>query len=561
MLKKGKFGGTPNCPVIHDGRLWVVQSNRLVSAPVDSNLLLANSWTLSKSVPQDKTWLNGKFPFWSEGQVVASPEEGVVVLPKLNQLPYTAIIRAKGPVNLTFDPVHDFVELPGAEKKFGAVYDPVSERFYACSNPVLPSHKDEPKIGKTPAMIRNTAALFCSEDLRHWEMKKIFLYSPDLHHEAFQYLNCVIDGDDLLVISRTAFVIGGPKPPRGHDSNLMTFHRISDFRNAAPEHELVIEGNRVLRYERTQHECAPLGDFPLGNNFDEKPLGTPVGLEQHKTNSAIYIKEKSGRILEFDPAGNFQNVVSYRPLTMFVEQLVNIKQPRPGFCTWTGADSSLWEEPANWYYWNCADLPEEIAVFGSAAKSDMEVSLNHPLQLQVLWFQSDIPYTIRGNGTLYINHCIAVMQGKHIIQTRTQLSNDTRLQVNPGTGVTFEGALNLNGKTLTAGGGLTINGPFKMDGGKLVVGTIRPIIFGNLSQPEFNGSLVVNVNGTGVLWQITISTFQVFEFPNKPIGTFAHIELPEILEGQKWDTSELYTTGTIKIVPDSAFIPEVSRAS
>ena len=153
------------------------------------------------------------------------------------------------------------------------------------------------------------------------------------------------------------------------------------------------------------------------------------------------------------------------------------------------------------------------------------------------------------------------MQGKHIIQTRTQLSNDTRLQVNPGTGVTFEGALNLNGKTLTAGGGLTINGPFKMDGGKLVVGTIRPIIFGNLSQPEFNGSLVVNVNGTGVLWQITISTFQVFEFPNQPIGTFDNIELPELLEGQKWDTSELYTTGTIKIVPDSAFIPEVSRAS
>jgi len=247
LLKEGKFGGTPNCPVIHDGRLWISQSTRLMSAPVDANLLVADSWTLSKNVPQDKTWLNGKFPFWSEGQVAASPKEGVVALPKINQMPYTALLRAKSPISLTFDSVNDFVELPGAEKKFGAVYDPVSECFYVCSNPILPAHKDDPKIGKTPAMIRNAAALFCSEDLNHWEMKKIFLYLPDPHHEAFQYLNCVIDGDDLLVISRTAFVIGGPKPPRGHDSNLMTFHRIPDFRNASPEHELVIEGNRVLR--------------------------------------------------------------------------------------------------------------------------------------------------------------------------------------------------------------------------------------------------------------------------------------------------------------------------
>lgn len=323
ILKTGKFGGTPNSPVIHDGRLWVVQSMRLVSAPVGADLLNADSWTVGTPVRQNKRWLDSSFNFWSEGQVVASPAEGVVVLPKINQLPYTAILRAETPIKLTFDPVRDFVELPGAEKKFGAVYDPVSGRFYVCSNPVLPAHKNDPNIGETPAMIRNAAALFSSKDLRHWEMKKIFLYSPDLHHEAFQYLNFVIDGDDLAVISRTAFVIGGPKPPRGHDSNLMTFHRIKDFRNATREYELEIEDNRVLRYERTQHEHAPLGSFPLGSQFDGKPLEKPDGLAQDEEGH-VYIREQSDRILQFDTTGNFQGISAAPPL-QFETYLPNLK--------------------------------------------------------------------------------------------------------------------------------------------------------------------------------------------------------------------------------------------
>ena len=325
VLKAGKFGGTPNCPVIHDGRLWVVQSMRLVSAPVDADLLNANSWTVSKQVPQSKKWLDGRFNFWSEGQVVASPKEGVVMLPKVNQLPYTAIIRKETPIELSFNPLLDFVDLPGAEKKFGAVYDPVSECFYVCSNPVLPAHKDDPKIGKTPAMIRNAAALFYSKDLHHWAMKKIFLYSPDLHHEAFQYLNFVIDGDDLAVISRTAFVIGGPKPPRGHDSNLMTFHRIPDFRNAVREYEIEIDGNRVLRYERTQYKRAPLGDFPMGSLFDGKPLENPDGLAQDEE-GRVYVREKSGRILQFDVAGNFLGIANATSLK-FESCLSNLRQP------------------------------------------------------------------------------------------------------------------------------------------------------------------------------------------------------------------------------------------
>jgi hypothetical protein len=40
--------------------------------------------------------LNGTFTFWSEGQIIASPHTGVVALPKIHGLPYTARIHMSG---------------------------------------------------------------------------------------------------------------------------------------------------------------------------------------------------------------------------------------------------------------------------------------------------------------------------------------------------------------------------------------------------------------------------------------------------------------------------------
>jgi hypothetical protein len=108
-------------------------------------------------------------------------------------------------------------------------YDSVSETFYALSNPVMPEDADK---GWPPELVRNTAALMSSKDLRTWRTERIFLKSPNVDYEAFQYLNADIDGEDLVIASRTAFDVGGRRPPRGHDSNLITFHRIADFRSA-----------------------------------------------------------------------------------------------------------------------------------------------------------------------------------------------------------------------------------------------------------------------------------------------------------------------------------------
>jgi hypothetical protein len=238
----GPCGGTtPNPPVVHGGRLWIATGTRVWSAPTGADLLRASSWTRSGKRKSDSSCLNGRFTFWSEGQVVASQRTGVLVLPKVRDLPKTALLRYSNPDRKPrFDPDKDFVRLPGAEKKFGVRYDPVSDKFWALTSPVLPQHKKDANVPwsiltfwkkpVTPALVRNAGAIFSSRDLRTWTFERVFLYDKDVEHVGFQYFNFEIEGNDLLVVSRTAYQVGRWNTPRSHDSNLMTFHRVRDFR-------------------------------------------------------------------------------------------------------------------------------------------------------------------------------------------------------------------------------------------------------------------------------------------------------------------------------------------
>lgn len=229
LLLKGTFGGTPQRPAFHEGRIWLaVGGRRVMSAPADADLLSAESWVLS-----DKAKLGPAAPaeqlVITEAQVVASPETGVVILPKIGGLPKTVLLRVKAGQAERFHvpSAAEWVDFPGGEKKFAVGRDPETGLFLALSNPVLPAYRDS---GWPPELIRNAAALLVSRDLRDWRVVEVFLESPQVDYEAFQYLNFDFDGGDLVIASRTAYVLEGIKPPRGHDSNLTTFHRIAGFR-------------------------------------------------------------------------------------------------------------------------------------------------------------------------------------------------------------------------------------------------------------------------------------------------------------------------------------------
>lgn len=320
LLLPGSYGGTSHNVVVHDGRIWAMAhtqaSPKAVSAPVGSDLLNAASWTLSNHIPRNNSWLDdypyADFQRWTESQPVASPQDGVMYLPKLTDARYTALIKADSTTgNVSFDPDHDFAFLPGAEKKFGVSYDPVTQRYWAATNPVLEEHDDDhPSIGDAT---RNTAALFSSPDLRDWKLESVFLYHPDSLKHAFQYLNFEFDGNDLAVVARTAFDDGVGGAKSYHDNNLMTFHRVEDFRNLSPTHVLVADtnNNRVVRYQTLDNmPWAPLENFADGV-YEGASLDKPFGLAQ-TSNGDVYIGEQKvgGRILRFDAAGNFLEIVA-----------------------------------------------------------------------------------------------------------------------------------------------------------------------------------------------------------------------------------------------------------
>lgn len=557
LLREGNFGGTPNAPVVHGGRIWIGQGTRLMSAPVDADLLAASSWTRSNGIPTDAGWLGGTFTFWSEGQVVASPQEGVVLLPKVGDLAYSALLRAATPQTLAFDGATDFVELPGAEKKFGAAYDPVSERFYVLSNPVLPEHADDQlPFGNPPSMLRNTAAVLSSTDLRNWEVDKIFLYSPKVANEAFQYLNFAFDGDDLAVISRTALDVGGNLPPRGHESNLITFHRIPGFRDLAPEHVLVADPMRnvVERFERTQHESAPLGPFALGTSFAGAPLLQPVALAQDAAGS-VYVREQGGRILRFDAAGNFLDVVPSAPVP-FRGRKLEVAQPAAGERTWTRPASGTWAEPTSWYYWGRADGAQETAVFGSAAPGPATVTLERPVRVRGLRFRNAATYTLAGPGALDLgggaedgidDGVLDVQLGAHVVAVPVTLADRVAAQLGATTSLTLAGPLDLDGHELAVAGAgaLAVTGDLALGGGRLVVTGERAVQLGDTAALTLDGTLELRP-AAGVTLQAG-DAFDLLDFA-PPLGTtFAAVELPALATGLGWDASALYTTGVVTV--------------
>jgi len=242
LLDDAKYHCAPVPIAVHNGRLWRGMEDAMgpgkwgdhfrafmMSAPVDADLLRADSWTSSNHIGRDPAWLGGRFGGWLEGNAVIDRDGRVFDMLRVDYSPdggKAAMIRISDDgKKATFDPATGFVDFPGGAKKFTIRFDPVSEQYWTLSNPILPRHKD-PSAGR----VRNAVALMRSDDLREWEMRCIVLYHPDVDKHGFQYLDWLFEGDDIIVASRTAYGTGAQAAHRQHDANYLTFHRIGNFR-------------------------------------------------------------------------------------------------------------------------------------------------------------------------------------------------------------------------------------------------------------------------------------------------------------------------------------------
>ncbi|MGZ0707800.1 hypothetical protein ACWPKO_05640 [Coraliomargarita sp. W4R53] len=366
---------TPDNLVSYDDRRWLASTTTSASFASNNDPFEEASWLKSGGFPAlNESWLEDTFStadnFIGEGQITASTTQGINILSKVRMLPYIAV-SSVNPTNgrVSFDPEMDLINLRGGEKKISIRYDEISKKYYMLANPILPAHDN---TSLAPDLVRNTAAVLSSQDLRRWRMEKIFLYSKNIDYEGFQYFNFDFDGDDIVLAARVAFNVGGNKPPRGHDSNLLTFHRIADFRNSQYDHVLRIEDGLVQRYETTGLSDAPLGNFPLGSQFDGNPLPNPNGIALH--DDVIYVRESGGRVLAFDLMGNFLRIET-NITTNFESNELEVPAPNSNQFSWIGLDSGDWAEPRNWFYYSLPQKEGSIATFGSAVNENTTVTV------------------------------------------------------------------------------------------------------------------------------------------------------------------------------------------
>lgn len=245
LLAKGRYHCAPVPIIIHDGRIWRAMEDALegrnfrafmMSAPLDSDLLKAESWTMTNKVGYQKNWHPGGLISWLEGNAVVSPDGKIVNILRCEFEDETidtgAILEvSQDGKTTTFNPKSDFILLPGATgKKFTIRKDTLSNKYWSLVNWIQP--KDIPKLKqvKRPGKIRNTLVMVSSPDLRTWTIERMILHNPDILEHAFQYVDWQFEGDNIIAVSRTSFDDGQGGAANYHDANFITFHRIENFR-------------------------------------------------------------------------------------------------------------------------------------------------------------------------------------------------------------------------------------------------------------------------------------------------------------------------------------------
>ena len=224
-----------------DGRLWRgmedtmgrATGNRLrpfmMSAAADADLLEATNWVASNRLEREPAWLDGKFGGWLEGNAVVDPQGNIVDILRADFRagPEKAALGRISPDGRTaqFDPGADFIDFPGGCKKFTIRKDLRGPLYWSLSNYVPEQFRNA-----NPERTRNTLALIASSNLREWTVRAIILQHADKAHHGFQYADWQFEGDDLVVVSRTAHEDGLGGAHNQHDSNYITFHRVGRFR-------------------------------------------------------------------------------------------------------------------------------------------------------------------------------------------------------------------------------------------------------------------------------------------------------------------------------------------
>ncbi len=237
LAADGKYHCAPVPVTVHRGRIWRAMEDRypltgqgsnlrtfVMSAPVDADLLKADSWTMSNRLEFDQAWPGTA---WLEGNIIVTPQNKLVNILRVEckEAELAAVVHiSEDGRSVRFDPDEDFMDFFGGSNKFTIRHDPVTGRYWSLVNKQF-----------NPKAYRNNLVLVSSSDLRNWKVESVILRHHDSVKHAFQYIDWLFEDDDIIAVSRTAYNDGSGGAHNAHDANYITFHRIDSFRELAKQ--------------------------------------------------------------------------------------------------------------------------------------------------------------------------------------------------------------------------------------------------------------------------------------------------------------------------------------
>ena len=229
VLLSGTYhtGATP--VVINKGRVyktyeqymggsWGQFEALVISADIHSNLMDPASWTRSN---------NNSTRYTLEGNPVVTPDGKILDILRWHYYDQDAMVTELTDDNTLVQVGAQSFPRGVSVNKFFIIYDKVSGKYLMAGNPQT---KD---IFSGLNFHRNILALYESDDALNWKFVRVlvdddegFSWEQNTRKSAFSYPTIQIDGDDLLLVSRTAYGAASSN----HDTNRMTFHRFPQFR-------------------------------------------------------------------------------------------------------------------------------------------------------------------------------------------------------------------------------------------------------------------------------------------------------------------------------------------
>lgn len=123
-----------------------------------------------------------------------------------------------------------FLNIPGGQMKFHILYDEITKLYWLLGSQSTDSMIDISKMGSDrfdiPNNERHRLVLHFSKNCIDWCFAGVVAIG-DTVKQSRHYASMCIDGDDLCVVSRS----GDENVHDAHDTNLITFHRVKDFRS------------------------------------------------------------------------------------------------------------------------------------------------------------------------------------------------------------------------------------------------------------------------------------------------------------------------------------------